>query len=204
MSCPSQVLSSWCASFSSLPRPVSFGQTLTFPMPLCHLFVVPSLHAWLGAVPTVAQPAALWGRRHANAACALSICCGFDAGTFKGQAAAPRGLPGSTSVYMSSQPLAILQRDARGQGAGQGFEEVPRRWVCQLWVQGGYAPRLFMPAVAEQLSWHGHLGAQLRHSTPSDVVKHHQPWQTLCSVQPPCPGSAVGLWLLLLSTLQLS
>ena len=28
-------------------------------------FVVPSLHASLGAVPTVAQPAARWGRRHA-------------------------------------------------------------------------------------------------------------------------------------------
>ena len=38
---------------SSLPRPVSFGQT--FPLSLCHLFVVPSLRAWLGAVPTVAQ-----------------------------------------------------------------------------------------------------------------------------------------------------
>ena len=48
---------------SSLPRPVSFGQT--FPLSLCHLFVVPSLRAWLGAVPTVAQPAARWGRRHA-------------------------------------------------------------------------------------------------------------------------------------------
>ena len=63
MSCSSHVLSSWCASFSSLPRPVSFGQT--FPLSLCHHFVVPSLHACLGAVPTMAQPAARWGRRHA-------------------------------------------------------------------------------------------------------------------------------------------
>ena len=37
----------------------------TFTLPLCLLFVVRSLHAWLGAVPTVAQPAARWGRRHA-------------------------------------------------------------------------------------------------------------------------------------------
>ena len=63
------LLSSWLASFSSLPRPVSFGQT--FPLPLCHLFVVPSLHAWLGAVPTVAQLLPIGG----GATRVISLCC---------------------------------------------------------------------------------------------------------------------------------
>ena len=65
-------LSSWFASFSSLPRPVSFGQT--FPLSLCHHFVVPSLHACLGAVPTVGQSAVRWGRRHACNLAELSLC----------------------------------------------------------------------------------------------------------------------------------
>ena len=43
-----------------------------FPLPLCLLFVVPSLHAWLGAVLTVAQPAARWGRRIARNLAELS------------------------------------------------------------------------------------------------------------------------------------
>ena len=42
-------------------------------MSLCLHFADPSLHTWLGAVPTVAQPAARWGRRHACNLAELSL-----------------------------------------------------------------------------------------------------------------------------------
>lgn len=90
------------------------------------------------------------------------MCCGFDAGTFKGQAAAAAPPAHSlTAVQMSSQPLTYQQRNARGQGAGQGFEEVG------VSVVG--TGRLRFTAFI-QLSWHGHFGAQTRHSSPLIVA----------------------------------
>ena len=68
-------------------------QGQTFPLPLCHLFVVPSLHAWLGAVPTVAQPAARWGRRHACNLAELSKGSHTQGGVGHTNALTPCALP---------------------------------------------------------------------------------------------------------------